>query len=151
MSLLSSRSSNSMNEKTTCQEWRHACNVYVPCHANEALFTSITLCQYCQNNSTIEQHKTTWWQCQEEFRQEWRRGLREELPAASTSSALDSSLSHSLRQTVDLSSLQLSKDLGHVCICTLEAALDFLPRESMRCAKAKKQDRSFIGDREKQF
>ena len=41
--------------------------------------------------------------------------------------------------------------LGHVCICTLEAALDFLPRESMRLAKTKKQDRSFIGDREKQL
>ena len=44
---------------------------------------------------------------------------------------------------------QLSKDLGHVCICTLEAALDFLPRESMRWAKTKKQNSSFIGDREK--
>lgn len=37
------------------------------------------------------------------------------------------------------------------CGCTLEAALDFLPRESMRWAETKKQDSSFIGDREKRL
>ena len=74
--------------------------------------------------------RATWWEVQGESRQEWKRAPREEQSAASPTPALDSS---SYWATLR----QLSKDLGHVssclmyCRCTLEAALDFLLRESM--------------------